>query len=679
MAQPRPITLTSLGDAYNKSMSNQTLSPINLMGIVIDLLAPTTNWKTGDSQITFTLQDSDMMKIPVLAKGLKARLFTSSQEEPPPTPSVGDIVLMRNCKVAIMNPVSNILNTVQVSNFRGVPTITGIKRVTSTVVYQAASIPEPAFKQSFLGEKDIPCLPQDPSPKPSKAEQMYAIHLKQLTPSVINVASASDATAIPTGPAAGPSHSMSVPNRLAAGKASGLLQTNSKFRLIQAVTFNDYCDLAVEVIKKFPNPNGNMELYVTDYTPNDALYDYPAPDDADAEDEFGRYDKINLHEIFEHDHDSNRDGDYYAYISNVTGKRKNWPGPSGRHTLQVELLSPHAGFARDNVREGDFVKLSNVRIKQSNAGKMEGNLWPDKRFPDKILIHSLNDEKQRKTLFNRRESYWQGHNNRIATNKRDKDTKTQERRLAKKQRKRENRALRSAQNTGDPSAVVNKHVSCMNYEGFRLSTLKDIQSRDHSYTGRSGVEQELPYLNVKNKVRVRVADFWPPILEDFASLVSSTDASGEDSENDTNMNSPFASQKWQWDFFLLLEDLKSHRPGCAPEQLWVHVDHRYAEFLLCMDQDATDLRRDSQTLAKLREQMAILWGNLEEIKVAALAKQQPFPPHESAPTDTMGLSNLAFDCCVSEYGQALDGDDIDSGKPSSYTKLYDMSGARIFE
>ncbi|CAD0097308.1 unnamed protein product, partial [Aureobasidium vineae] len=565
------------------------------MGIIIDVprvvfsilsLFPLT--PCSDSQITFTLQDSDMMKIPVLAKGLKARLFTSAQEEPPPTPSVGDIVLIRNCKVAIINLLSNVFNRVQVSNFRDVPTIGGIKRVTSTVVYQAASIPEPAFKQSFLGEKDIPCLPQDPSPRPSKAEQMYAIDLKQLTPSVINVAGASDATAIPTGPAAGPSHPISVPNRPATGRTSGPLQTNSKFRLIQAVSYNDYCDLAVEVIKKFPNPSGNMELYVTDYTPNDSLYDYPAPDDADAEDEL------------------ERDGDYYGYISNVTGKRKIWPGPSGRHTMQVELLPPHAGFARDN----------------------EG-----------------------------------------------------ERKLTKKQRKRAKKlGLNTDETTStSPAVVCNTHGTCVNYDGVRLSTLGDIRSRDHSYTGKSGVAQELSYLNVKNKVRVRVADFWPPRLEDFASLVSTTDASAEDSENDTNTISPFPSQKWEWNFFLLLEDLKSYRPGCPPKQLWVHVDHRYAEFLLCMDEDATDLRRNSQTLAKLREQMAILWGNLEELKAAALAKQQPFPPHDPAPTEIVGLSNLPFYCCIAEYGQKLDEDDFGSEESSGYTRLYDMSGARIFE
>ncbi|KAG9947388.1 hypothetical protein KCU85_g5857, partial [Aureobasidium melanogenum] len=632
MAQLRPSTLTSLADAYKNCKSASAAPIINLMGIVVDVLPPQTNAFTGDSQITFTIQDSDMMKIPVVTKGLKARFFTQTKEELPPTPSVGDIILIRSCKVI---------------GVRGSPIIANVKRLTSTIVYQAASIPEQGFMQSFLGEKDIPSLPQDPSPRPSKAEQMYAITLRQLAPSVVNTAGPSDAASIPTRPAA--------------DRAGGAPQ--NKFRLITNVNYNDYCDLAVEVVKKFPNSNGSMELYVTDYTANDSLYDYPAPDDADADDEFSR------------------DGDYYGYISNVTGKRKTWPGPSGRRTLQVELLPPHAGYARDRVKEGDFVKLSNVRIKQSGAGKMEGNLWPDRQFPDKILVHQLKDVKQLKTLVDRREGYWRDHNARIEAKQQSKETEGQGKRLTKRQKRKARKLGLNKDETAPTSTTVdsNTHVSCVNFTGVQVSTIRDILSRDHSYTGRSGLKLELPYLNVKHKVKVRVVDFWPPILEDFASLAPVTDASEEHSDDDMDTTSPLSSQKWIWDFFLLLEDVKPHQPSSAPAQLWVHVDHRYAEFLLCMDRDATDLRRDTRTLAKLREQMAILWGNLEELKAAALAKQQPFSAPQAAAAEGTNLSNLPFYCFIAEYGQELDQDDIESADSSGYTTLYDMSGARIFQ
>lgn len=145
----------------------------------------------------------------------------------------------------------------------------------------------------------------------------------------------------------------------------------------------------------------------------------------------------------------NRDGDCYGYISNVTGKRKNWSGPSGRRTLQVELLPPHAGYARDRVKEGEFIKLSNVRIKQSRVEKMEGNLWPDRQFPDKILVQPLKEAKLLKTLTNRREGYWGERNAQAVAKKDSKEAEKLERRMAKKQRKKESKARRSGLHTDE--------------------------------------------------------------------------------------------------------------------------------------------------------------------------------------------------------------------------------------
>lgn len=295
--------------------------------------------------------------------------------------------------------------------------------------------------QSFLGSTDIPYLARDASPKPSKAEQMYALGLKQLTPSVVNTAAAFKTTAIPTGPAA---------------SRAGGPPTSSKFRLIQGAKYDEYCDLAVEVIKKFPNSNGNMELYVTDYTSNDALYDYPAPGDAEAHDEFGRYDEDSVPSNLDTNQNLDREGDFFGYIQNVTGTRRGWPGPSGRHTLQVELLPPHAGYARDKVEEGAFVKLSNVRIKRSSAGKMEGNIWTDKFYPHKIQVQPLIDESVLKTLTNRRENYWKANKNRND----QEEAKKQAKKTTKKQKKK--KAPKEAANTDEATATSstvphNKH------------------------------------------------------------------------------------------------------------------------------------------------------------------------------------------------------------------------------
>lgn len=139
----------------------------------------------------------------------------------------------------------------------------------------------------------------------------------------------------------------------------------------------------------------------------------------------------------------------------------------------------------------------------------------------------------------------------------------------------------------DPSPADSILVVCVKKDDVDISTIKDIQSMDRSYNGKSGLELMLP-LNVRYKVRTRVVDFWPPMLEDFAMLASPADDSGEDSDEDTNMIDLSSSEKWIWDFFLLLEDIKPSRRSSAPAQQWVHVGHRDAEYLLCMDENATE-------------------------------------------------------------------------------------------
>jgi protection-of-telomeres protein 1 len=120
-----------------------------------------------------------------------------------------------------------------------------------------------------------------------------------------------------------------------------------------------------------------------------------------------------------------------------------------------------------------------------------------------------------------------------------------------------------------------------------VSTIGDIQSVNHDYTGKSGLELMLP-LDIRYKVRARVVDFWPPVLEDFASLASAAEAFGEDSEDDTDMIDLSSSEIWRWDFYLLLEDIKSERRAKPPAQQWVHVGHLDAEYLLSMEENATE-------------------------------------------------------------------------------------------
>lgn len=261
---------------------------------------------------------------------------------------------------------------------------------TGTVVFPAATIPEEAFKQSFLGGgKELNCVCHPPNMRPNTNEQMYAIHLKKEFAPVL-VPSRPSVNAI-----AGPSTSASIPTGLARSKGGPPVKGKNKLRWISDAQYGNYCDLVVEVVKKYPTSNGTVELYVTDYTTNDLLFDYPQPNQKNDDEDDYLY----------------RDGDQYGHIPSITGKRKQWPGPFGKRTLTVELMSPHAEVARAKVKEGDFVVLENVRIKQSQLNKMEGNIWPDTKYQNKVLIHGVRGMKEHaqdnmKIVMKRRAEYW---------------------------------------------------------------------------------------------------------------------------------------------------------------------------------------------------------------------------------------------------------------------------------
>jgi hypothetical protein len=73
---------------------------------------------------------------------------------------------------------------------------------------------------------------------------------------------------------------------------------------------------------------------------------------------------------------------------------------------------------------------------------------------------------------------------------------------------------------------------------------------------------------IKTKISVRVTDFWPETLEDFAS------------PNQTGKG-------WKWDFALRLEDVKPVHPSAETAHIWVYVGHKDAEHLLKITENPT--------------------------------------------------------------------------------------------
>lgn len=56
-------------------------------------------------------------------------------------------------------------------------------------------------------------------------------------------------------------------------------------------------------------------------------------------------------------------------------------------------MPPHAHWVYQNIREHDIINMRNVRVKENHnaSGTLEGNLYPDKYYPEKICVSKASD------------------------------------------------------------------------------------------------------------------------------------------------------------------------------------------------------------------------------------------------------------------------------------------------
>ena len=211
-------------------------------------------------------------------------------------------------------------------------------------------------------------------------------------------------------------------------------------------------------------------------------------------------------------------------------------------------------------------------------------------------------------------------------------------------------------------------VKCAN-PTIPVSTLAQIESTVFRMNDLpSGNVITLPFLNLKSRIQVRVIDFWPQDLQDFSRSISDdkyhllTVSSTNESKTEATRGLPVAPKKqfsqplamrnWEWAFYLLVEDVKGKEDtgkGTA-RRMPLLMAHDDAVHLLKLD--ASNLRRDTRTLTKLREKLFLLWGNLEDVK---------------AGTETE-LSSIPFETCIYEYGIFADG---------KWQRLHSMFGTTI--
>lgn len=302
---------------------------VNVIGVVEDMLPPSKS-RGSDWMCTFTIADDRC------DGGLKVRFFKPMESELPRIQSIGDVVILRNLRITEWSgmKVGNSINT------------------TTWLVFPADSVPNRAPLNSIQLKHF-----KHPRAATCSASQIQYVclmrHSKQwteVTPPSAMLKQVSN---------------MSPPHR----KSSSTRVRADKFSVIKDVEHEKFYDLVGQVIKIYPSYN-DVELFITDYTPNFLLHNY----------EWGGGGQGG---------GSYREGDEYNYLPR---SRKDWPGPFGKLTLMVSLMPPHSYFASSNVRENDFVFLRNVRIKQSSNRTLQGSLWQDQKYLDRVDVSVITDK-----------------------------------------------------------------------------------------------------------------------------------------------------------------------------------------------------------------------------------------------------------------------------------------------
>lgn len=361
-------------------------------------------------------------------------------------------------------------------------------------------------------------------------------------------------------------------------------QSNAKrkFSLIKDVEERTFVDLIGEVVKIFTNESEKVTLYLTDYTTNEELHNYTI------------------------DTKIARDGDEYAYLPR---SKKQWPGPAGRMTLQITLWDPHACFAREHLKEGSIVRLRNVHIKRSRieGSSLEGAMHCDRHNPDEMnirLINAENDERGRE-LLRRRKDYWESDPRKRKaeeteeTSSRPKRNKNNQKKPVKAKKEEGQMTLSSSMAKKYEISKTSKLVLVQTATtkpnqspvqainpSIRCTSLEDILDSDyHENISPNQIEYRLPFQNVCYRATVRVVDFFPPKLEEFAVPDDSDHELRPDGGVDETHNSdnPGRSVRWQWRFCLLVESVPPPPHGKPRERMKLFVSGPDAEYLLQLD------------------------------------------------------------------------------------------------
>lgn len=638
---PVPDDCTRLTDAFER----QTGQRYQVIGVCVDFLDPVKS-RGSDYTMRFKLWD-DTWDTYAGGYGMSFRVFKPNITQLPPIQEQGDVVILRNFTTKSYGETFGLSN--HQSRWVVLP---------SAALATAESLQEMHRQARWPGQND-PALGRQANMF-SESEFRYAKWL----------ADKADPTHWP--PLLGSTKLQR--DYIKSSNGGNTSSRDWKFRLIkdlEAPLTNkaSFAELLGEVRKIYCDDH-KTELYLTDYTTNDRLYDYRYTDGADG----------------------GREGDPFGYIGESSSK---WAGPWGKMTMSIVLWDPHSAFARDNVKEGTLVYLRNVKIKLDNNGsRLEGCCHGDRSNPTKVNVEvkkpyeAQGDERLKALLMRKRdyEAKAKAENVRFIHNaqqvqkrphegteeQRSKKTKTRNR------KKKENRAKTEAEQTTaaseKPLNKLNGNIRCENHN-VPCKTIVDILDPDVLLRETAkGTVYRLPFQNCRYKANVKVVDFFPDDIADFAAprKVSqydclSDDGAVEDSDDDPTQVNGY-DVKWEWRFILLVEDARQQIHGRGqPARMELLVANTDGDYLL--DMEACNLRdpKNAQELAKVKEKLFLLWGDLLERKEeAATAERANVKP-----------SARPFQCLIKEYGVPIRSPGGRSKDGLSYDRIFGLFGTTI--
>ncbi|CZR39562.1 uncharacterized protein FPRO_04459 [Fusarium proliferatum ET1] len=490
-----------------------------------------------------------------------------------------------------------------------------------------------------------------------------------------------------------------------------------KFKLLQDIQEGCFCDIVAQVVRPPHDGGDKMTLWVSDYTENPLFHNFSVG-----------FDESSI----------GRDGDPFGYTDKYTtaANPPGWPGPFGKRCIQITCWEPHVTALRDqDMGTLAWVLVKNLQIKLGHSGaNLEGFLREDRDpYGPKISIRmvgsnpdSENFDPRAKEGLQRKRQYERlrkGQAREIKEalragqkRKHGVESKSEPKKGNSKSRRNEKRSKSKANKQGEarepteqdvvPFMDLNSRVKCEN-EDKPASPIAEITKLvQHETTVDDDlVKLPLPFVNLNYRANVRVVDFSPSNLADFAypkkeseyeDLSDDGEESPPNSETEAEDEQPIQrtlddfsrARNWEWRFFLELEDAvvaENHKK----QRLWVAVDNQSAQLLTGLD--ACNLRRDKQALVKLRDKMFTLWGNLEEKKAAAQeAARKGKPPDDSDDDDQQQpepknsgktqLTNRAFPCCIKQYGIKVaepEPSQANAGNGKRWQRMFQLFGARI--